>query len=120
MAAIAAEQAEEILAFAHAHVESQISAGGIEPEALERSIAAQVGLACRISPTQGRKRLRMARDLHSGHTRVQELFAAGQLSQHKTAIVVSATAHLDPAERAEVDEQLVRQRIGTLGGTTHR
>ncbi|GAA3229796.1 HNH endonuclease signature motif containing protein [Pseudonocardia petroleophila] len=114
-AAIAAEQSEAVLEFATAHAESQIAAGEVDPEALERSIAAQVGLACRVSPTEGRRRVRIARDLHAGHTRVRELFTAGRLSEYQTATIVAATAHLSPAERAEVDRGLAERRVETLG-----
>ncbi|QNG54668.1 DUF222 domain-containing protein [Pseudonocardia petroleophila] len=114
-AAIAAEQSEAVLAFATAHAESQTAAGDVDPEMLERSIAAQVGLACRVSPTEGRRRVRIARDLHSGHTRVRELFAAGRLSEYQTATIVAATAHLSPAERAEVDQELADRRVEALG-----
>ncbi|GAA3240001.1 DUF222 domain-containing protein [Pseudonocardia petroleophila] len=114
-AAIAAEQSEAVLAFAIAHAESQTAAGDVDPEALERSIAAQVGLACRVSPTEGRRRVRIARDLHAGHTRVRELFAAGRLSEYQTATIVAATAHLSPAERAEVDQELADRRVEALG-----
>ncbi|MBW0088809.1 DUF222 domain-containing protein [Pseudonocardia sp. KRD-184] len=114
-AAIAAEQSEAVLAFARAHAESQTAAGTVDPEALERSIAARVGLACRVSPTEGRRRMRIARDLHDGHTRVRELHAAGALSEYKAATIVAATAHLSTDERAEVDELLAQQRVETLG-----
>ncbi|MHA6785244.1 hypothetical protein ACVGOW_30260 [Pseudonocardia saturnea] len=80
-AAVAAEQADAILAFAKAHAESRTADGSVAPEALERSIAAQVALACRVSPTEGRRRVRTARDLHSGHPRVHELFTTGRLSE---------------------------------------
>ncbi|WP_240157450.1 HNH endonuclease [Pseudonocardia broussonetiae] len=114
-AAIAAEQSEAILAFARAHAKSQTAGGTVDPEALERSIAAQVGLACRVSPTEGRRRVRTARDLHAGHTRIRALFAAGQLSEYKTSVIAAATAHLSPGERAQVDRELAEQRVETLG-----
>ncbi|GAA3242157.1 hypothetical protein GCM10017691_46010 [Pseudonocardia petroleophila] len=114
-AAIAAEQSDAVLAFATAHAESQTAAGEVDPEALERSIAAQIGLACRVSPTEGRRRVRIARDLHAGHARVRELFAAGRLSEYQTATIVAATTHLSPAERAEVDRELAERRVETLG-----
>ncbi|QJY45294.1 HNH endonuclease [Pseudonocardia broussonetiae] len=114
-AAIAAEQSEAVLAFARAHAESQAAAGTVEPDALERSIAAQVGLACRVSPTEGRRRVRMARDLHAGHDRVRALFAAGRLCEYRTATIVAATAHLSPTERAQVDQALADQHVDTLG-----
>ncbi|MHA6779909.1 DUF222 domain-containing protein [Pseudonocardia saturnea] len=114
-AAVAAEQADAILAFAKAHAESRTADGSVAPEALERSIAAQVALACRVSPTEGRRRVRTARDLHSGHTRVHELFTTGRLSEYQTATIVAATAHLSPAERVEVDARLAQLRVETLG-----
>ncbi|MHA6779524.1 DUF222 domain-containing protein [Pseudonocardia saturnea] len=114
-AAVAAEQSDAILAFARAHAESQTADGTVEPEALERSIAAQVGLACRVAPSEGRRRVRMARDLHHGHNRIHELFATGRLSEHKTATVVAATAHLSAGERTEVDARLAELRVEALG-----
>jgi uncharacterized protein DUF222/HNH endonuclease len=113
--ALAAEQTEAILAFARAHAVSRTASGTVEPEALERSIAAQVGLACRVSPREGRRRVRVARDLHAGHDRVRALFAAGELSDYKVATIVAATAHLDPAERAQVDDELAQRKVETLG-----
>src|SRR5689334_23824159 len=62
--ALAAEHTAAILVFARAHAASRTASGAVEPEALERSIAAQVGLACRVSPREGRRRVRVARDLH--------------------------------------------------------
>ncbi len=106
--ALAARRQDLILAFARAHVESQIASGSVEPEKLERSIAAQIGYACQVSATEGRRRMRMARDLHNGLTHVRELFAAGSLSEYRTSIIVAATAHLDPDERAAVDQRLDR------------
>ena len=113
--AVAAEQAAAILEFARAHAESEIAAGVVEPEQLERSIAAQVGLACRVSPTEGRRRVRIARDLHDGHSAVRALFAAGELSEYKVATIVSATSHLSPKERAEVDHTLAARHVEELG-----
>ncbi len=115
MAMVAAAQAEVILAFARAEAVAQTAGGDVEPEKLERSIAAQVGLACRVSPSEGRKRVRIARDLHDGHDHVRALFAAGQLSVHKVATIVTASAHLDPAERARVDHVLEERRVEAFG-----
>jgi hypothetical protein len=114
-AAVAAEQADAIHAFAKAHAESQTAAGSVEPEALERSIAAQVGLACLVSPTEGRRRVRMARDLHDGHARIRELFTAGALSEYQTSVIVAATSHLSAAERSVVDARLADLQVETLG-----
>ena len=59
--------------------------------------------------------MRIARELHAGHDRVRALFAAGELSDYKVATIVAATAHLDPAERARVDEELAERKVETLG-----
>src|SRR4051794_11047298 len=114
-ASIAAEQAVALREFARAHVSARIAAGDIDPVKLEHSISAQIGLACRVSSTEGRKRLRIARDLHDGHTHVRELFAAGVLSEYKTSLIVAATAHLSGEERAQVDQRLAEHQLDTLG-----
>ena len=113
--ALAAEHAEAVLAFARAHAASRTASGTVEPEALERSIAAQVGLACRVSPHEGRRR---GADRSRSARRalpVRALFAAGELSDCKVATIVAATAHLDPAERAQVDDELAERKVETLG-----
>lgn len=117
---LAARQAELVREFAHSHVESRTAYGTVEPEKLEpekleRSIVAQIGLACRVSPAEGRRRLRIARDLHAGLDRVRALFAAGELSEYVVSVIVAATAHLDAAQRALVDAELAGRRVETLG-----
>ncbi|WP_125911633.1 MULTISPECIES: HNH endonuclease [Pseudonocardia] len=91
------------------------SAAVIDPERLERSIGAEIGLANRASPTVGRNRMRTARDLHDGLGHVRGLFAAGELDGYRVSIVVGATAHLDAGERAEVDRRLAGHDIARLG-----
>ncbi|MGH8882286.1 MAG: DUF222 domain-containing protein, partial [Stackebrandtia sp.] len=59
--------------------------------------------------------VRTARDLHDGLDHLRRLFHTGQLSAHKVSTVVSATAHLDPAERAEVDRLLSDKDLAHLG-----
>ncbi len=123
--ALEAAQAEWVRAFARAEAAHQIDAGLTEPEKIQRSIAAQVGMACRVSPTEGRARLRDARDLHDGLDHVRTLFHAGELSAHKVRAVVSGTAHLDRAERARVDrllaaESLRGRGVGALRELTRR
>ena len=113
--AVAASQADAILAFARAHAVSQTAVGWVEPETLERSIAAQVGLACRVSPTEGRRRVRVARDLHDGHTQVRDLYAVGKLSEYQVATIARATAHLAADERAAVDRSLAERGVERMG-----
>ncbi len=113
--AFEAAQAESTLAFARAEAAHQIDHGCTEPDKLERSIAAQVGMACRVSPTEGRKRVRTARDLHDGLEQLRALFHAGELSAYKVSTIIAETAHLDAAERAQVDQQLTTAGIDGKG-----
>lgn len=63
--AVAAAESDAMVAFVRAHVDTQIAAGVWTQDGWRRSLAAQVGLACRVSPTEGH-RLHIARDLHPG------------------------------------------------------
>ncbi|MDT7580368.1 MAG: hypothetical protein QOK35_1632, partial [Pseudonocardiales bacterium] len=110
-----ARKAAAIREFALLRAASLTSVGEVEPELVERKIVAEVAVACRVSPFQGRRRLHLARDLHCGLDHVRELFAAGELSETIVSTVVAATAHLDPGERAAVDERLSARTIERLG-----
>lgn len=112
---IAALQSAAIHDFARRHVGSRIASGVVEPKEVGRSIAGQIALACRVSPTEGGKRMRMARDLRHGHDHVHALFSAGELSAYKTATITAATSDLDVAERAEVDRRLAAHDIAHMG-----
>src|ERR1041384_6793334 len=79
--AVAARQADAILALGRVIAAEQIDAGVEDPAQVQRVVADRVGLACRVSAHQGGKRVRIARDLHAGHTLVRELYAAGLLNE---------------------------------------
>jgi hypothetical protein len=113
--AVAARKASAIREFALLRASSLTSAGDVEPERVERKIVSEVAVACRVSPFHGRRRLHLARDLHLGLDHVRTLFAAGELSETAVFTVVAATAHLDPAERATVDQRLAGAGIERLG-----
>jgi Domain of unknown function (DUF222) len=113
--AAAARKASAIREFALARAATLTSVGDVEPERVERKIVAEVAVACRVSPFQGRRRLHLARDLHLGLDHVRGLFTAGELAEATVLTVVAATAHLDPAERAAVDHQLAGAGIERLG-----
>ena len=72
-------------------------------------------MACRVSPTEGRKRVRVARDLHDGLDHLRRQFHAGELSAHKISTIVAETAHLDHTERAQVDRQLAADGLDGRG-----
>jgi Domain of unknown function (DUF222) len=113
--AAAAAQHDAILTFAHDRAQIELDTGLVKPEHVERSLAAQVGYACRVSLSEGRKRLLTARDLHTGHHHIHALHTAGLLSQYQVATLTRATRHLDPHERAHVDQQLAEQHVEHLG-----
>ncbi|TCK21262.1 HNH endonuclease [Pseudonocardia endophytica] len=113
--AVEALQAEWTLGFATAEAAHQTRNGQVEPEKIERSIGAQVGLACRVSPTEGRRRVRTARDLNDGLDHLRGLFGAGEVGGYRVSTVVGATSHLDARERAEVDRLLSDWDITRLG-----
>jgi hypothetical protein len=113
--AVAARQAEAILLLGRAVAAEQIDAGVVDPAQIQRVVADRVGRACRVSAHQGGKRVRIARDLHAGHTRVRELFNAGLLNEQKIAVITDAGTHLDPDERAELDQRLCTHPVDTLG-----
>src|SRR3954462_5762893 len=109
--AAAARKAAAIREFALVRVASLTSTGGVEPERVGRKIVAEVAVACRVSPFEGRGRLHAARDLHLGLEHVRGLFTAGELAEDKVLKIVAATAHLDRAERATVDQRLAGEGI---------
>jgi hypothetical protein len=113
--AVAARQADAILALGRAIAAEQIHRGVDDPTQIQRVVADRVGQACRVSAYEGGKRVRIARDLHDGHTFVRGMFAAGMLSEQKIAVITDAGTHLDPDERAQLDERLAAKRIETFG-----
>src|SRR3954454_1522778 len=79
--AVAARQADAILALGRAIAAEQIDRGVDDPAQVQKVVANRVGLACRVSAHQGGKRVRIARDLPAGHPLVRGLFAAGMLNE---------------------------------------
>ena len=113
--ALEAAQAEWVRAFARAEAAHLVDAGVIEPGRIERSIAGQISPACRVSITEARKRVRVARDLHDGLDSVRGLFQAGAVSAYQVSTLVSEVSHLDADERARVDRLLVEQGLQGRG-----
>lgn len=118
--ALEAAQTEWTRVFARAEAAHQIDRGLTDAEKVERSIAGQLGPACRVSVTEARRRVRTARDLHDGLDRVRALFGAGELSAHKVSVIVAETSHLDTGERAEVDRLLAAEGVEGRGVGTLR
>lgn len=112
-AAAGAAQSREIVGFARSQVDTQLHAD-VDPRLVGRGIGEQIALACRISPTQGARRLTAARALWFELPAVAAAYRDGDISEYVAGLVVSETRHLDPALRARVDEQLVAAGITGL------
>jgi Domain of unknown function (DUF222) len=113
-AAVAGLQAAESVRFAQSQVEQQIAAG-VHPAGVGRGIADQLGLACKVSPTEGCRRLGMARALWFDLPATFRLLTAGQLSEDVASLVVSETRHLPAAVRRQVDQQMVTAGVAGMG-----
>ena len=112
--ALAAAQQAEMVAFARSQVEAQIVDDRLDPAAVGRRIGDQIGLACRVSPFHGSRRLGIARALHFDLPGVRDLLAAGRISEDTAATVVSETRHLDIEHRRLVDKQICAAGIEQL------
>jgi hypothetical protein len=111
-AATAALQIAESVRFAQSQVKEQMAAD-VDPEAIGRGIAEQIGLACRISPAAAARRLHTARALWFELPDTYSQLIRGELHERVAETVVSETRHLDAEKRRSVDEQL---KIAGLSG----
>jgi len=98
-AAAAATQAALMIGFARSQVEAQQQAVLADPRAVGRGIADQLALACRVSPSEGSRRLGMARALRAELTATAGLLRDGRISAHVAGLVTSETRHLDPSRQ---------------------
>jgi hypothetical protein len=112
-AAAAAAQSAVIVSFGRAQVAAQ-RAAEVDYRKLGRGIAEQVGLACKVGPTAGARRLETARVLHSDLVGCLDLLARGQISEYVAQLVVVETSHLDAMDRQRVDERLVAAGIDRM------
>jgi Domain of unknown function (DUF222) len=112
--AVAAAQQAEMVAFARSQVEAQIVDDGLDPASVGRGIGDQIGLACRVSPFHGSRRLSIARALHFDLPGVRSLLATWRISEDIAATVVSETRHLDAEHRRLVDKQICAAGIEQL------
>jgi hypothetical protein len=113
-AAAAAVQAAESVRFAQSQMAQQMAAD-VHPKAIGRGIADQIGLACRVSPSEGSRRLGVARALWFDLPATFQLLTNGQLSEYVASLVVSETRHLDAKTRRDVDTTIVAAGIGDMG-----
>ena len=111
-AAAAATQAALSVRFARSQVTTQQQQLLRDPRAVGRGIADQLALACRVSPTEGSRRLGIARALHTELPATAALLRRGQVSFYVASLVVSETRHLDPDRRRTVDASIAAAGLG--------
>jgi hypothetical protein len=93
--ALAAAQQAEMVAFGRSQVEAQITQiadGTLDPAKVGRGIGDQIGLACRVSPVTGSRRLETARVLHADLPGIRALLAGGAISEDTAGLVVTEPA----------------------------
>ncbi len=110
-AALEALQAVEIVGFARSQVVEQQRLD-VDPRRVGRGIADQVALACKVSPTEGSRRLHLARDLCLDLPSVLGLLTVGDIGGWTARLVVGELSHLDSATRRRVDPDLARAGLG--------
>ena len=111
--AVAATQAAVMVRFGRSQVAAQQQAVLADPRAVGRGIGDQIALACHVSPSEGSRRLGVARALYAGSRPELPATAAllrdGRISAYVAGLVVTETRHLDPELRRTVDAQLAGQ-----------
>src|SRR5215204_4081129 len=113
-AAAAALQAAESVRFAQSQVALQIAAD-VHPKVIGRGIADQLALACKVSPTEGSRRLATARALWFDLPETFRLLIRGRISEYVASLLVSETRHLDAQTRRHVDHTIVAAGIDRMG-----
>src|SRR5215211_1068313 len=113
-AAAAGLQAAESVRFAQSQVAQQIAAD-VHPKVIGRGIADQLALACKVSPTEGSRRLATARALWFDLPVTFQLLTRGRISEYVASLVVSETRHLDAQTRRHVDHTIVAAGIDRMG-----
>jgi hypothetical protein len=117
-AGVAAAQHTEMVAFARARVDEQgelVAAGRLDPEKLGRGIADEIALAAHVSPSQGSRRLGVARTLAADLPETRALLASGRIRERLAETIVAQTTHLDPEQRRLVDKQLAEAGLDAMG-----
>jgi hypothetical protein len=111
-AALERVQANEMVAFGRSQVAEQQRLD-VDPRKVGRGIADQIGLACRTSPSEGSRRLHVARDLVLDMPHTFGLLARGEISGWTARLVTGETSHLDRPTRQQVDTDLAKAHLET-------
>jgi hypothetical protein len=110
-ACLEAVKSVETVDFAKSQAAEQVSLG-VHPARVGRGIADQVGLAGRVSPSEGSRRLHVARDVVLDMPVVLDLLTRGEINAGTARRIAEQVSHLDKATRRLVDAQLADQNLG--------
>jgi hypothetical protein len=110
-AGLEALQAVEMVGFARSQVAEQQRLV-VDPRRIGRGIADQIALACKVSPTEGSRRLHVARDLCLDMPITLALLTSGEISGWTARLIAGELSHLDRAARGQVDADLAQARLG--------
>ena len=91
------------------------SPSGPHPRAVGRGIADQIALACRVAPSEGSRRLHIARDLVLDMPHTLELLSRGELSGWTVRLITEQVSHLDRTTRSAVDADLAARHPELMG-----
>ena len=108
---VAAAQARETVAFAASQRERQL-ASGVPAGRAERGVAAQVGLARRVSPLQARRYVGWCRILTTELPGTYRALWAGAVGEWRALLVARESAWLSREHRAQVDREVAPQLSG--------
>lgn len=111
-AAVAAAQAVETVALLAAR--RAAAAAPVKAADVERDVAAQIGLARRISPARARRELDWALVLTADLPATFAALQGGRISEWHAQLVARETAWLSPRDRRGVDAGLA-PRLGSFG-----
>jgi hypothetical protein len=111
-AALEAVQANEMVAFGKSQVAEQQRLD-VDPRKVGRGIADQIALACKTSPSEGSRRLHVARDLVLDMPHTLGLLAKGEISGWTARLITGETSHLDAPTRQQVDADLASRDLGS-------
>ena len=113
-ASLEAAKAVEMVAFAKSQTAEQMALG-VHPRAVGRGIADQIALACRVSPSEGTRRLHVARDLVLDLPHTLGLLSDGEIGGWTARLIAEQVSHLDRATRTQVDTDLAARRPENMG-----
>lgn len=105
-----AAKSVEMVAFGRARAVEQVTAG-VHPRKIGQGVADEIALACRVSPSEGSRRLHTARDLVLDMPNTLRLLACGDIHAGTARRITNQLSHLDRNTRSHVDTVLAGKKL---------